>query len=46
VSYNADRFTPVGSYRGFPVYKDKTDSSDTVYVTVVKDGPLAPYAKR
>jgi len=46
VSYNPDRFTPLGSYRGFPVYKDKNDSSDTVYVTVVKDGPLAPYTRK
>ena len=44
-SYNPDRFLPVGSYRGFPVYKDKTDASDTIYVSVVQDGPLAPYSK-
>lgn len=46
VSFDPDRFMPVGNYRSFPVYKDKNDSSDTVYVPVVKDGPLAPYAKR
>ena len=46
VSYNPDQFVPVGSYRGFPVYKEKNASSETVYVSVVKDGPLAPYSKR
>lgn len=45
VSYDPDRFLPTGSYRGFPVYMDK-NSSDTIYVSVVKDGPLAPYSKR
>jgi hypothetical protein len=46
VSYDADTFVPVGAYRGFPVYKNKSDTSETIYVSVVQNGPLAPYAKR
>jgi len=45
VSFDPDRFEPVGNYRGFVVYKEKSNSSDTVYVPVVRDGPLAPYVK-
>ena len=45
-SYDPNRFVPVGSYRGFPVYKEKSDTSDTIYVTVVRNGPLTPYTKR
>src|SRR5580765_3322383 len=30
VSFDPDRFIPVGNYRGFPVYQDKNDSSDTL----------------
>lgn len=46
-SYNADRFQPVGSYRGFVVYRDTMgDRGDPIFVTVVPDGPLAPYTRR
>jgi hypothetical protein len=45
-SFSAERFEPVGRYHGFPVYRDKTSGSDEIWVSVVKDGPLAPYAKR
>ena len=31
-------------YQGFPVYRDKIGGSDDLWVAVVKDGPLAPYA--
>ena len=45
-SFSPDRFEPVGEYHGFPVYRDKTSGSDDIWVSVVRDGPLAPYAKR
>jgi hypothetical protein len=45
VIYSVDRFQPAGDYRGFPVYRDD-GSSDTIYVTVVRDGPLAPFTRR
>ncbi len=46
VSFSPDRFEPVGEYRGFPVYRDKNDRSSDIWISVVKDGPLAPYKKR
>jgi hypothetical protein len=46
VSYFPERFAPVGDYRGFPVYRDKSGSADTIYVTSVANGPLAPYSRR
>ena len=45
-SFSPDRFEPVGEYHGFPVYRDKSSGSDDIWVSVVRDGPLAPYAKR
>ena len=42
-SFSPDRFEPVGEYHGFPVYRDKISGSDDIWVSVVKDGPLAPY---
>jgi hypothetical protein len=46
VSYDADRFVPIGSYRGFPVYREKNGPAETIYVTAVVNGPVAPYSKR
>jgi hypothetical protein len=46
VSFSPDRFIPMGEYHGFPVYRDKAGSSDDIWVSVVKDGPLAPYRKQ
>jgi len=45
-SFSPDRFEPVGEYRGFPVYREKTPVKDAIWISVVKDGPLAPYVKR
>jgi hypothetical protein len=45
VSFSPDRFQPAGEYHGFPVYRDSTGNADEVWVSVVKDGPLAPYRK-
>ena len=46
VSFSSARFEPIGSYRGFPVYRDKASNADQLWVAVVKDGPLAPYSKK
>ena len=45
-SFSPDRFEPMGEYRGFPVYRDKAASTGEIWVSVVKDGPLAPYRKQ
>lgn len=44
-SFSADRFEPIGEYRGFPVYRDRISGGGDIWVSVVKDGPLAPYRK-
>jgi hypothetical protein len=46
VSYAPDRFTPVGEYHGFLVYREATGNQDQIWVAAVKDGPLAPYGRR
>ena len=46
VPYISDRFTPVGKYRGFTVYRAKSGGGDRIWVAVVPDGPVAPYEKR
>jgi hypothetical protein len=46
VAFSPDRFTPVGDHHGFPVYRERSGAPETIYVTVVTGGPLAPYAAR
>ena len=46
VSFSPDRFEPIGEYRGFPVYREKQNAKSEIWVSVVKDGPVAPYVKR
>jgi hypothetical protein len=46
VSFSPGRFQPAGEYHGFPVYRDTTGDPDEIWVSVVKDGPLAPYRKQ
>jgi hypothetical protein len=46
MTFSPDRFEPVGAYRGFPVYRDKMSKKNEIWVSVVKDGPVAPYTKR
>jgi len=46
VSFTPDRFEPIGEYRGFPVYRDKRNAKGEIWVSVVKDGPVAPYRQR
>ncbi len=45
VPFSADRFTPIGDHCGFPVYRDKAGTSDEIFVTALKDGPVAPYKR-
>jgi len=46
-AFSPDRFEPLGEYRGFPVYRDKTRRDGAIWVSLVKDGDaVAPYAKR
>jgi len=44
--FSPDRFEPVGEYRGFAVYRDKRSTKNEIWISVIKDGPVAPYAKR
>jgi hypothetical protein len=47
VPFSADRFEPIGEYRGFLVYRAKDrDAKNGIWVSVVKDGPVAPYTRR
>jgi hypothetical protein len=46
VRFTPDRFEPIGNYRGFAVYHDKSGSADTIWVPIVANGPVAPYSKR
>jgi hypothetical protein len=46
VRYDASRFAPLGNYRGFPVYRDTRAGNDRIFVTVLPDGPVAPFARR
>jgi hypothetical protein len=36
----------MGEYQGFPVYREKGGNGDDIWVSVVKDGPLAPFRKQ
>ena len=45
-SFSPDRFTPLGEYQGFPMYRDRNSAKDEIWVAMVKDGPLAPYTLR
>jgi hypothetical protein len=44
--YEAGRFIPVGSYRGFDVYRDKDLGGDIIFVRIVAGGAVAPYSRR
>jgi len=45
-TFSPDRFVPVGDYRGFAVYRDKSEGKDAIWISVVKNGPVAPYVRR
>ncbi len=42
------RFTRIGDYRGFNVYRDRTGGADTIYVQLAGNVPgfLTPYSRR
>ncbi len=45
--FDPSRFTPIGDYHGFTVYRDaRAAEPNRIWVEVVKDGPVAPYAAR
>jgi hypothetical protein len=46
VNYDPDRFVPAGDYRGFPVYTERSGVANRIFVTVVRDGPVAPFERR
>jgi hypothetical protein len=46
VSYDPERFVPIGNHRGFPVYRERTSSANRIFVTIVPNGPVAPFARR
>jgi len=45
-SFAPDRFIPIGAHHGFPVYREVNGPSDRIWISVVLDGPLAPYERR
>ena len=45
MSYQPDRFMPIGEYHGFPVYRDKNGKGGEIYIAAVQDGPLVPYRR-
>lgn len=45
-TFDPNRFTKIGDYRGFSVYRDERGRADEIWVAVVKDGPVAPYTRR
>jgi hypothetical protein len=45
VAFSADRFTPIGEYRGFPVYRDEHGRADEIFVPSIPGGPLVPYRR-
>ena len=47
VGFDADRFVPAGSYRGFVVYRDTMRGrGDIIFVTIAPNRPIAPYSRR
>lgn len=46
VVFDAARFEAAGSYNGFPVYRERGGAANRIYVTTVKNGPVAPFERR
>jgi len=46
ITVSPDRFTPVGDYHGFPVFRDNSGDPDVIYVATVAGGLAAPFKKR
>jgi hypothetical protein len=45
VSYSPDRFTSIGAYHGFPVYRRNRGDRDAIYIVAVNGGPLSRYER-
>jgi len=45
-TFSPDRFEPVGDYRGFAVYRERAGRKNEIWISIVKDGPVAPYGRR
>ena len=46
VPYTPKQFERIGDHHGFPVFRDQQGDTETIYVTVVADGPLARYRRK
>jgi hypothetical protein len=46
VPYSSDRFAPIGVYHGFPVYRDRSEFTNKIYVPAFLGGYVAPYEAR
>jgi len=44
--YSPDRFVQIGTYHGFPVYRDRTARENRIWIPAVDGGLLTPYVKR
>jgi len=45
VAFDPARFKQIGDYRGFAVFRTNGGSTDEIWVSIVKDGPVAPYKR-
>lgn len=45
VKYVPSEFVRVGEYQGFPVFRDRRQQSDAIYIPSVEGGPLTPYRR-
>ncbi len=49
IAFDPARFTQIGDYRGFPVFRGRDGSADAIWIPVMKDtadGRIVRYAKR
>ena len=46
IPFDSGRFASVGEYKGFPGYRDTRNAGDRIFVTVLPNGPVAPFEKR
>lgn len=46
VDFDASRFEHAGTYHGFPVYRERGVAGNRIFVTVLRNGPLAPFERR
>lgn len=46
VPFDAARFESAGTSNGFPVFRERGSSADRIFVTIVRNGPIAPFERR